>query len=332
MMRRLVALAAVVLAQMLTAVGVGAHESRPAYLSITEKAPGRYEILWRTPQLSGMPLPVRLALPEDARDVSEPSVRDLGDSLLHSRHIEIAGGIRGQRIDFVGLQGTITDVLVRVQLLDGATTTSLVRPPRPWVEIAAARGKGATALTFLAQGIEHILLGIDHLLFVFGLLLIVRSPWMLFKTITAFTVAHSITLALATFGVIHLPTLPLNAAIALSILFLGPEIVRTWRGQTSFTIRHPWVVAFAFGLLHGVGFASGLIDVGLPDNDVPLALLMFNLGVELGQLAFVAVILLLEWAFRTLQINWPASVRMLPAYTVGTLGAFWTFQRIAMML
>jgi len=329
---RVVLALALTLAPWISLDVAGAHEARPAYLEINETAPGRYDILWRTPQLSGMPLPVRLALPEGARDLAEPSVRDLGDSLVHRRRIEITGGLGGQRIDFVGLQATITDVLVRVQTLDGAATTTLVRPPRPWIEIAAARSTGATALTFLVQGIEHILLGVDHLLFVFGLLLIVRSPWMLVKTITAFTVAHSITLGLSTFGVIHVPALPLNAAIALSILFLGPEIARTWRGQTSFTIRHPWVVAFGFGLLHGVGFASGLIEVGLPRNDVPLALLMFNVGVEIGQLAFVALILLLEWAFRTLQINWPRAVRRLPAYTVGTLGAFWTFQRVAMML
>jgi hypothetical protein len=151
---------------------------------------------------------------------------------------------------------------VRIERLDGAHSTELVHPSRPYIEIPAPRGALATATIFLTQGIEHILLGADHLLFVLGLVLIVRSPWMLVKTISAFTVAHSITLAAATLGLASIPAPPLNAAIALSILFLGPEIVRSWRGETSFTIRHPWVVAFAFGLLHGFGFASGLTSAG----------------------------------------------------------------------
>ncbi len=130
----------------------------------------------------------------------------------------------------------------------------------------------ATAGVFLTEGIKHILLGVDHLLFVLGLVLLVNNRWMLIKTITAFTVAHSITLALATLGYVHVPAAPLNAAIALSILFLGAEVVRSWRGETSLTIRHPWLVAFLFGLLHGFGFASGLVSLGLPQGDIPLAL------------------------------------------------------------
>jgi hydrogenase/urease accessory protein HupE len=180
--------------------------------------------------------------------------------------------------------------------------------------------------------VQHILLGVDHLLFVLGLLLIVESRRMLVKTITAFTVAHSLTLAIATLGYASAPVLPLNAAIALSILFLGPEIVRARRGGTSLTIRHPWVVAFAFGLLHGFGFATGLRELGLPRGEIPLALLLFNVGVELGQLGFVALVILLERSFRTLEIAWPRPVRALPVYTVGILGAFWFLQRTAILL
>jgi hydrogenase/urease accessory protein HupE len=184
---------------------------------------------------------------------------------------------------------------------------------------------------YLRLGVEHILLGVDHLLVVLGLLLIVRDRWVLVKTITAFTVAHSITLAAATLGYASVPMLPLNAAIALSILFLGPEIVRARRGQTSLTIRHPWVVAFAFGLLHGFGFASGLTTMGLPPAEIPLALLMFNLGVEVGQLGFIVLIVLLERAFRVLEIQWPRFVAALPGMVVGSLGAYWTIQRLALM-
>ena len=155
---------------------------------------------------------------------------------------------------------------------------------------------------------------------------------MLLKTITAFTIAHSITLAIATLGYASAPGPPLNAAIALSILFLGPEIVRVWRGETSFTIRHPWVVAFAFGLLHGFGFACGLSTAGLSKAEIPLALLMFNIGVEFGQLFFVLIIVLLERSFRILEVRWPRWVEAVPAYTVGSLGAFWTKQRVAIMV
>jgi hydrogenase/urease accessory protein HupE len=186
-------------------------------------------------------------------------------------------------------------------------------------------------IPFLKLGIEHIWLGVDHLLFVFGLLLLVKSRWMLLKTVTAFTVAHSITLALATLGYAHFPGPPLNAAIALSILILGVEIVRSRSGKTSVTTLHPSIVAFAFGLLHGFGFASGLSAIGLPAADIPWALVMFNVGVEIGQVSFVLLILLLERSFRQLEIRWPRWVQALPGYTVGSLGAFWTIQRAAML-
>jgi hydrogenase/urease accessory protein HupE len=308
-----------------------AHETRPAYLEVKEVAPNQYEILWRTPVNAGMRLPILLQLPKGVRNSTPPTVQELTDSLLERRSVEVAGGLAGKRIDFVGLQGTITDVLVRVELRDGRSWTTIVRPTQPWIDIAAAQGKWAVAGAFIVQGIRHILFGADHMLFVLGLLLIVTDRWMLLKTVTAFTVAHSITLAIATLGYAEVPVVPLNAAIALSILFLGPEIVRSWRHETSFTIRHPWVVAFAFGLLHGFGFASALTSAGLPHHDLPLALLTFNVGVEIGQLSFVALILLLERSFQILQVSWPRWTQALPGYTVGSLGAFWTIQRVAIL-
>jgi hypothetical protein len=198
--------------------------------------------------------------------------------------------------------------------------------------VAAVPSRFQVAATYLRLGVEHILMGIDHLLFVLGLLLIVPDCWMLLKTITAFTVAHSLTLAVATLGYASAPLLPLNAAIALSILFLGPEIVRAGRGDTSLTLRHPWIVAFAFGLLHGFGFASGLTTMGLPRAEIPAALLLFNLGVEAGQMLFVVLMVLLARAFRTLEIRWPRWAEAVPAYTVGTLGAYWTIQRTVLLL
>jgi len=309
-----------------------AHETRPAYLEIKESSPNLYDVVWRTPVNAGMRLPIVLQLPPDAKNVTAPTTQELTDSLVERRVIDIPTGLAGKRIDFVGLQGTITDVLVRVELLDGRKWTTIVHPSQSWFEVSPSVGKLATVGTFIVQGIRHILFGADHLLFVLGLLLIVKNRWMLLKTITAFTVAHSITLAIAALGYANAPTLPLNAAIALSILFLGPEIVRSWRGEGSFTIRHPWVVAFAFGLLHGFGFASALTSAGLPSSELPWALLSFNVGVEIGQIGFVILILLLERAFRVLEIRWPRVVEALPGYTVGSLGAFWTIQRVAILL
>jgi hydrogenase/urease accessory protein HupE len=309
-----------------------AHESRPAYLEVKETALNQFNLLWRTPMLSGMRLPVGLQLPENVRNLKEPTTEELADSVLTRYSIDAGPNrLAGKRIEFPGLQGTITDVLVRVEMLDGRSWTTIVHPSQPWVEITAAQTRMEVMGAFIVQGIRHILFGADHMLFVLGLLLIVKDRWMLLKTVTAFTVAHSITLAIATLGYANIPVVPLNAAIALSILFLGPEIVRSWRGETSFTIRHPWVVAFAFGLLHGFGFASALTSAGLPHHELPLALVSFNIGVELGQLGFIALILTLERSFRILEIHWPRWIEILPGYTVGSLGAFWTVQRLAIL-
>ncbi len=326
----------------------GAHESRPAYLEIKETAPGQYSLLWRTPVLAGMRLPLVLAMPEGLKNLTPPAVQELTDSLIERRSIDAGpNGLAGKRIEFVGLQLTITDVLVRLEMLDGRKWTTIARPAQPWVEIAASQSWWEVMGTYIVEGVRHILFGADHMLFVLGLLLIVKDRWMLVKTVTAFTVAHSITLAIATLGYAQAPALPLNAAIALSILFLGPEIVKQNDTRCemrdvrcaqpasripSLTVRYPWVVAFAFGLLHGFGFASAMTGAGLPRQDLPLALLSFNVGVEVGQLGFVALVLALERSFPILEIRWPRWAQALPGYTVGTLGAFWTVQRLAMMI
>ena len=311
--------------------GAWAHEARPAYLEIRETAPGRYDLLWRTPLLSGMRLPVALRLPTDVRNVTEPAVRERPDSLVERRVIQAANGtLAGARIDFVGLQGTITDVLVRVQFGDGTSSTTLVRASQPWVEIAAASGPFAVMGAYLTHGLEHILFGFDHLLFVLALILIVRNGRVLLWTITAFTVAHSITLGLATLGLVRLPGPPVEAAIALSILLLAVEIVHMERGWIGLTARWPWVVAFSFGLLHGFGFASALADIGLPQSDIPLALFAFNVGVECGQLAFVAAVLSVVALARRVGAGLHVqryAPRMAP-YAIGTLAAFWFFQRL----
>ncbi len=312
--------------------GALAHEVRPAYLQIDETSLNHYDLTWRKPVLSGVQLPVVLRLPAGAVQENAATEFDVPGSRMKRWKIAVPDGLAGKRIEFVGLQATITDVMVRVSLHDGSRSITIVHPSQPWIEVAASRGLIGEAGAYLVQGIQHILLGVDHLLFLLGLLLIVKDRWMLLKTISAFTVAHSITLAVATLGYAQVPGPPLNAAIALSILFLAPEVVRAQRGESSFTIDHPWVVAFAFGLLHGFGFATGLISMGLPQTDIPLALLLFNVGVEIGQLIFVALVLLLERAFRLLEIQWPRAIEQLPVYTLGSLGAFWTIQRVAVMI
>ncbi|WP_291994048.1 HupE/UreJ family protein [Candidatus Accumulibacter sp. ACC003] len=311
--------------------GAWAHETRPAYLEINQTAPGRYDVLWRTPVLSGMPLPVAVQFAAGTRNVTEPTRRELADSLLERWLIELPGGLAGTRIDLVGLPATITDVLVRVQLRDGAYSTTLVHPSQPWLEVAAERGWLAVSGAFLRHGVDHILLGYDHLLFVFALILIVGQTRMLLWTITAFTLAHSITLALATLGVVRVAGPPVEASIALSIVLLACEIVRRQRGQASLSARWPWLVAFAFGLLHGLGFASALASIGLPRGDIPVALAAFNVGVEVGQLAFIAVVLgAFALARRTrLAAAGERYARPVAAYAIGILASFWFFERLA---
>jgi hypothetical protein len=310
-----------------------AHESQPGLLELRQLGATRYEVIWRAPIYYGRPHPAKLQLPEDWQTLGQPTVRQLSDSALHGRMVDVPGdSINGNVVRFPGLEGTITDVFVRVSRLDGTTYTQVVRPSRPDAVLRGERPWYVSSLEYLAVGFHHIILGVDHLMFILGLMIIVRGRMILFKTISAFTVAHSITLALATLGYANVPTQPLTAAIALSILFLGPEIVRVWRGETSFTIRHPWVVAFAFGLLHGFGFASGLSVTGMPRAELAPALLFFNVGVELGQLCFVVLILIVLHSFKKIELRWPRWVEVIPGYAVGSLGAYWTIQRVAIML
>ena len=325
-------LAGALLALFVLLPAANAHETRPIYLELKETAPGQYGVLWRTPVLAGMRLPVTLKLPDGVRNVREPVVHELTDSLLERRAIDAGpAGLAGRRIDFPGLQFTITDVLVRVERQDGTVTTELVRPTRPWFELAAPRGTLATAGVFLEQGIEHILLGVDHLLFVLGLLLLVPTTRLLVETITAFTVGHSITLSAAAIGIAHVPSRPIEVLIAASVLLLAVELARESVHDTLLR-RLPWIAALAFGLLHGFGFAGALAEAGLPQRDVPMALLAFNVGIELGQLAFVAACLLAAAALRRVPVAWPRWVRQLPLYAMGSLAAFWCIERAVALL
>ena len=319
---------AAALAAALPALG---HENRPGFLEMEEKSPGVYAFLWKAPFGGETEIHIAPVLPPGCVLATSGGPQLTISAVLVRGTLRCEGGLAGKTIVIDGLSSTATDVLVRVRRADGVLESHLVGPAAPSVTLGGATTGAQRAASYLKLGVEHILMGVDHLLFVLGLLLVVSDRWMLVKTITSFTIAHSLTLAVATLGFASAPLPPLNAAIALSIMFLGPEIVRTWRGETSFTIRHPWVVAFAFGLLHGFGFASGLTAMGLPKAEIPLALLLFNVGVEIGQMFFVAVILLLERSFRTLAIRWPRWAEALPGYAVGSLGAYWTIQRTVML-
>jgi hypothetical protein len=309
------------------ASAASAHEIRPAYLQIDQIGQSRFSVLWRTPLLSGMRLPVILQFSEGVKNVTEPKDHQLPDSIVERRIVEAATGLEGERITFVGLQATITDVLVRVKLEDGTVNTTLVRPSQPWIDIETRQSSLQVLKVFVVSGIEHILFGFDHLLFVAALMLIVRRWGMLLKTVTAFTVAHSITLTCATLGWVNLPSGPVEVMIAFSIVLVGAEIIRMERGGTSLAIEWPWIVAFFFGLLHGFGFAGALADFGLPQDDIPLALFSFNVGVELGQLMFIGMLLLAVNLIRRV-FEFPRPAIITSAYAIGIVAAFWTIERL----
>jgi hydrogenase/urease accessory protein HupE len=309
-----------------------AHEVRPGLLELRESSPDAYSLLWKKPAGGETEIQIAPVIPDGCTMSTSDRHLPTPGAFVMRGLLRCEGGIQGKKLAIAGLESTITDVIVRIEMLDGRKWTTIIHPSQPWAQIVATQSRIAVFGGFIVEGIRHILFGADHILFVLGLLLIVKDRWMLLKTITSFTVAHSITLAIATLGYANAPMTLLNAGIALSILFLGPEIVRSWRGETSFTIQHPWVVAFAFGLLHGFGFASALTSAGLPRAELPLALLSFNIGVEIGQVSFVALVLLLERSFRVLEIRWPRFAEAIPGYTVGSLGALWTIQRVAILL
>jgi hydrogenase/urease accessory protein HupE len=311
-----------------------AHELRPGYLELVEESAGRFRVTWKRPALGETVIALRPRLP--ASCLEEGRQGEAGMAALVERwRIRCGSGLAGQSLTVDGLatammhEGTYVDVLVRIFWLNDSTATGILQPGTPSWTVPDAGGEGSGIWAFFRVGIDHILLGADHLLFVLGLLLIVRGTRLLLKTITAFTLAHSLTLALATLGYARAPMLPLNACIALSIVLLGPEILRVQRGETSLTVRYPWLVAFAFGLFHGFGFANGLQTMGLPPGEVPLALLLFNLGVEAGQVAFVTLMLLLAASFRHLEVRWPWWVQRLPAYAIGSSGAYWLLTVVA---
>jgi hypothetical protein len=305
-----------------------AHEVRPGYLEIDQTGPGAYTAVWKQPTMGDFAIHMVPHLSNGWLEQPPSEQYATPGFLIRQWTIRApaSASLQGQTVSIEGLADTITDVFVRIRLKDGESLDTIVRPEAPRFQIALSHSVALQAPAFLLLGIEHILTGPDHLLFVLGLILIVRDRWTLLKTVSAFTLAHSLTLGAATFGAISLPLPLLNALIALSILFVAPEALRAQSGGTSLTIRYPWIVAFAFGLLHGMGFASGLTTLGLEKPALLGALVLFNVGVEIGQLAFIALVLALMRGFRLMEFRWPRPITLTPTYAIGVCGASWTFQ------
>ena len=307
-----------------------AHESRPAYLEVNETQPAVFDVLWRRPARGDMALSMQPVFPAHCETSGQRARYPRPDAMVERWTIDCGNtGLVGHDIRIEGLQTTLTDVLVRLSFADGITHTEVLRPNRTAFTIEGAPSKWAVSASYFRLGVEHILGGIDHLLFVLALLLIVDGTRRLVATITAFTVAHSLTLAGATLGWVHVPQQPVEAVIALSILFVAGEIIHVRRGLASITRRWPWVVAFVFGLLHGFGFAGALSEVGLPQKEIPLALLTFNVGVEAGQILFIlAVIACIALFKRYVKSSLPWGVPV-TAYGIGGMSAFWLIERVS---
>lgn len=332
------ALALALPAAFLLPVPAAAHEVRPAYLQVTEVSAGRFDVLWKQPILPDadpglvLRLPIAPRFPphcrEDARALPDPT-----PSALIERWTLACGetGLGGAEIAIDGLPRTLTDVLLRVRLLDGTSVDHLLRSEAPRVVLSPESGGGAATAAYLRLGIEHLLFGFDHILFVIGLLFFVRRPGQLVAVVTAFTVAHSITLALSTLGVVTLSQRPVEAVIALSILFLAVELARGGSRETSVMARSPWAIAFGFGLLHGFGFAGALAEIGLPESARAMALLLFNVGVEIGQLAIVGVLLGSLQVVRICRIPTPAAAAQVPIHLMGAVSAYWFVERVLSM-
>ena len=316
---------------------VRADEFRPAYLQLTQRDATDYDVLWKLPALDeSATLRLRPVLPQSAQDLTPRTSTFANGVAVQRWRVRVPGGLAGRSIEFPDLAIQRIDVLVRVVRADGSEQVGRLTPVERRFEVEASPGAFEVARTYTLLGVEHILLGFDHLLFVLALLLLVGGLRQLVWTITAFTVAHSVTLALATLGVLRVPGPPVEACIALSIVFVASEIVHGLRGRPGLTARSPWLVALGFGLLHGLGFAGALAEVGLPGNRIPTALLFFNVGVEIGQLAFVATVLVALATWRRvaprIAVARPAWAPLLAPYAIGGLASYWLIERIASFL
>jgi hydrogenase/urease accessory protein HupE len=314
-----------------------ADELRPGYLEFRQTTPDTYNLLFKIPARGeDQRLAIYLNLPEGTQNVGVPRASFGDGAYVERRTIRRDGGLAGQAVTIEGLSATSTDVLVRVESLAGAIQTERLSPTRTGFVVQATPASGEVAVTYLRLGVEHILFGFDHLLFVLALVILVRDWRRVAVTVTAFTMAHSITLVAATLGFVNVPGPPVEACIALSIMLVAVEVLNARQAKPSFAERLPWLVAFSFGLLHGFGFAGALAEVGLPQHAIPIALLFFNFGVEVGQLLFVSAVLSLIWLLRHAASHLLVAavarrafdrLDVTVAYGIGSVAAFWFIER-----
>lgn len=326
-MRALLALLLALLCSLRPAM---AHEVRPAFLEITERADGKADVTWKQPSIGMLVVPLRPRISGGLIDGKASRVESATNfEIRHWDGVDLgAQGLNGREVRVDGLDQTITDTLLLVHLKNGDEESRVLSPGQSAMTIDAHAGAAVPAYALL--GIEHILTGIDHLLFVFGLLLLSSGWKQLLRTITAFTVAHSITLALTALKIMTLDPALVEAMVAWSILFLAVELVRKQRGVNGLTQRQPWLVAFGFGLLHGAAFAGALKQIGLPEGNIPASLFLFNVGVEIGQLLFVGAVIGALWLLS--RLRWPAAAPRLAwtgaSYAIGSFAFFWFLERL----
>lgn len=317
------------LALVFSALQAAAHEVRPALLNIQETQPGVYKVLWKIPVLDGNIARISPVFPPAGTIIAEPSVETIpGAQIEKSSYKAADGSLVGGTIMIGGLEAYQIDTLIQMSLLDGTLHSVIVRPGQPYWTVPAVQSGWDVFTSYTLLGIEHIFGGLDHLLFVLALILLIRSRMQILKAVTAFTLGHSVTLALAALGFVNVPARPTEAVIAMSIVFLAGEIIRSHRGQTSLAITSPWIISAGFGLIHGLGFAGALTEIGLPQNSILLALVAFNVGVEIGQIMFIVLVI----TFMALgRLVWRAAsefgLRYAP-YAIGTIAGFWTVERL----
>jgi hypothetical protein len=303
-----------------------AHALSPSLLSLRESEGGAIEVTWKTPLMRLPGVDLRPVLPAECTVVAPAELSEESDSVTARWQVACPStGLVGRVLGVEGLGAARTDALLHVELSDGRVIDTVLRAREPTFTVPDREHAGAVALRYVELGVEHIASGYDHLLFVLGLLLLVHGARALLATITAFTLGHSVTLSLAALGLARVPSAPVEVLIAFSIFLLAVELARPDAGSRLW--RRPWQIAVAFGFLHGLGFAGALREAGLPQGAIPLALLCFNVGIELGQLAFVATVLAIRHTLRALALPTPAWGRTLTVYAIGSLAAYWMIER-----
>ena len=308
------------------------HELRPAFLSINEVQNNQYDIYWKTPALGDKQLSLKVGFPNTCKASNGRRRVEPNKFAIETWHLECTQSLRGRGLTIAGLEKTLTDVLVKAKWQNGESVTARLTPDHTRLDFSQAQNSGGVIKTYFLLGVGHILGGIDHLLFVLAVILLVNTGRKLFFAITAFTLGHSVTLALATLDIIGLQPSLVETLIAMSIVLMAYEAARRWRGQSGLTLEHPWIVTFSFGLLHGFGFAGALREIGLPQTDLPAALLFFNIGVEAGQLLFIAMVFALV-SLPVFRRGAKSQALMLSAsYAIGVVAVFWTMQRLGVML